>query len=137
MTVDLVSWLLEQIDWEEHRVGEAGPARLGWATYRGKDRSMDYTTAAAESGGQWVVDGVVTTPDSVLVVYDPAKQLAECAAKRRIIELHFTRSGTGGTWDTDPPAMCNECNALQPCDTVSLLALPYATRPGYREEWAD
>lgn len=63
-------------------------------------------------------------------------RLAECEAKRRIVGLH-----TPGDRDRD----CPECtdrdyrgSAGMPlvwCDTLRLLALPYAGRDGYREAW--
>lgn len=36
-------------------------------------------------------------------------------------ELHCVRSGTGGIWDTDPVAICNECSTPYPCDTLRIL----------------
>lgn len=71
--------------------------------------------------------------------------LREVEAKRRILDLHapvptfhhdqpqceycaslcHSRSGLG----------CDSPDAPYPCDTVRLLALPYADRPGYRDEW--
>jgi hypothetical protein len=62
--------------------------------------------------------------------YDPARVLAECEAKRRILDLH--RSGEvcdpcSGWLGTDPAA---------DCPTLRLLALPYADHPDYRAaEW--
>lgn len=66
----------------------------------------------------------------------PARMLAECAAKRRIVELHVRSAkdghicpssrGDGTLWSfLDDPA----------CDTLRLLALPYADHSDYREEW--
>lgn len=49
--------------------------------------------------------------------WDPARVLAECEAKRRILELHRDLV------DLDDRA------------TLRYLALPYADREGYREEW--
>jgi len=66
---------------------------------------------------------------------DPARVLAECEAKRRIVERH------GGTnWGAAPgdpyPMMCDECqDALWPCPTLRPLALPYADHPDYDESW--
>lgn len=51
--------------------------------------------------------------------------LRSCAAARKIISLHCVRSGTGGDWDTDPPAICNEDSDLWPCDTLRALAEGY------------
>jgi hypothetical protein len=63
------------------------------------------------------------------------RMFVDVDAKRQIIDLHCVRSGTGGTWDTDPPAICNECGTLHPCETLCLLAWPYAAHADYREEW--
>lgn len=71
-----------------------------------------------------------------IALNDPAYALAEIAAKRRIVALHAVRDGTGGDWDTDPPAMCAECNhELHPCQTLRLLAAPFAAQPGYDPAW--
>lgn len=50
------------------------------------------------------------------------RQLAECDAKRRIVQYHevkHRREGVGGF----------------NCFTAKTLALPYADHPDYREEW--
>lgn len=76
-----------------------------------------------------------------IVRWDPARVLAEVEAKRRILDLHapsadgseceycsnLCHSGSG-LWCPDP-------HAPYPCETVRLLALPYADQPGYLEEW--
>jgi hypothetical protein len=68
--------------------------------------------------------------------HDPARVLAEVAAKQAILEIHPGSTerdecpGCGawlsGTWATPPGAMC---------PVVAALAQPYAGRPGWREEW--
>jgi len=69
----------------------------------------------------------------------PSRVLAECEAKRRIVELHEPEGG-----DYGPGCfVCNDTNYLDgarlssgyPCDTLKLLALPYADHRDYREEW--
>lgn len=68
--------------------------------------------------------------------HDPARVLAECAAKRAIIELHFECR-----W-ASVPSGCSVCRTLSsipdtyPCRTVSHLATVYADHPDYRQEWA-
>lgn len=71
----------------------------------------------------------------------PARVLAECEVKRRIVDEHkptkpkySTRMergcltcGTAQGWDD----RANEAN----CNTLRLLALPYADHPEFREEW--
>jgi len=59
--------------------------------------------------------------------HDPAHVLAECEAKRRIVEFH------GPTAEPDP--LCSACNVAYPCETPVLLALPYASHRHYREGW--
>jgi hypothetical protein len=61
--------------------------------------------------------------------WDPARVLAECEAKRRVVELHRTDA-------TDPEVIvCAVCLYGPPCETLRLLALPYADHPDYRPEW--
>ena len=66
--------------------------------------------------------------------HDPARVLAECEAKRRIVEevvphLEHVESSAidGGMYDEDAP------HAQR--DLLRLLALPYTDHPDYREEW--
>jgi hypothetical protein len=58
--------------------------------------------------------------------WSPARVLAECEARRRIVEdylaqLDSHRSG----WDARTPRDL----------TLRALALPYADHPGYRDDW--
>jgi Family of unknown function (DUF6221) len=73
--------------------------------------------------------------------HDPARVLAEVDAKRRIIDDHKQ----GPRWNDKPdPVICYRCGDPpgydygymdSPCPTLRLLALPYADRPDYRDEW--
>lgn len=57
----------------------------------------------------------------------PERVLAECEAKRRIVEAH--RAWDENEWQSPPYFSA-------PMDEVlALLALPYADHPDYREEW--
>lgn len=68
------------------------------------------------------------------ICIDPRRVVAECDAKRRIIEEHH-RSGV----------TCPRCSLgtedgevvfeRDPCMTLRLLAPPYADHPDYRDEW--
>lgn len=60
--------------------------------------------------------------------HDPARVLAECKAKRRIVELHQAEDG-------QHPDFCGHDLRELPCPTLCLLALPYADHPDYRDEW--
>jgi hypothetical protein len=72
----------------------------------------------------------------------PARWLAECEAKRRIVELHSTERehqcpNEDGTSDyyNHLRGWAEEVEHPQVCPTLRLLALPYADSEGYREEW--
>lgn len=65
--------------------------------------------------------------------------LAEIDAKRRIMECH--EPWVAGNGDT----VCGRCGREHidgrpgghfPCQTLRLLALPYAAHPDYQSEWA-
>lgn len=55
--------------------------------------------------------------------------LAECEAKRKIVEEHRADHGS------DPCDAHNASFETVPCDTLRFLAAIYADHPSYREEW--
>jgi len=63
--------------------------------------------------------------------HDPARVLAECAARRAIVALHARYS--------ERYEGCSSCGSVAeygvdyPCDTLRALALPYADHPDYDE----
>jgi hypothetical protein len=90
-------------------------------------------------GDQWMTFAWASDPEPVDL--NQARLLAECDAKRRILELHartdfgLRRFGC---------VICNELEAAEgawgggdagPCDTIRALALPYADHRDYRDEW--
>jgi hypothetical protein len=116
--------------------------------------------AAEECGGNWSYDerAVVADREGDMVAvgsqdfmepergvhiarHDPARVLAEVDAKRELIKLHKSAKlsylpsrergcvtcSTAQAWD----AQANEAN----CQTLRLLALPYADHADYRDEW--
>lgn len=103
---DLVTWLLAQLDEDEQRAH-----------------------AAAEPfvhGDRTGMDGLHPQILSYVRQWVPARVLAEVDAKRRIIELY---SGTAQY----PDFSGGYDSAAE--DAIKLLAVPYADRPGYRDEW--
>lgn len=74
--------------------------------------------------------------------WDPARVLAECAAKRRIVEAHQSTSGAYTDETPETAVCCSECGSPLdnpvpwPCPTLRLVALPYASHSDYRKEWA-
>jgi Family of unknown function (DUF6221) len=77
-----------------------------------------------------ITDRLTAGPDDSRIahmyLWSPGRVLAECEAKRRIVEeylsqLNSHRSG----WDARAPRD----------HTIRALALPYADHPGYLAEW--
>ena len=58
--------------------------------------------------------------------WDPARVLAEVEAKRRILSSYTL-------FATDDPPVGTYASGLR--DAITLLAQPYADRPGFPEEW--
>ena len=134
---ELVEWLRAQLDKDE---------RIARAV---KDRSAPWD-------GQWMADGnsAVRTVNGHVLFYrhdsgplkpgladhaaewDPARVLREIDAKRQLLALHQEKQEQGYGSD-----LCTECGfgevgqSYYPCATLRLLALPYANRPGSREDW--
>lgn len=109
MTDELVAWLREQVDADE-RVAQA----------------------AADPECYFDMLSSSRAEEAFMFAFDPARVLAEVAAKRRIIDelerliivVGWTEEEHGG----------NDTESLR--DLLRLLASVYAGRPGWREEWA-
>ncbi|MFJ4712705.1 DUF6221 family protein [Streptomyces sp. NPDC088785] len=124
MTDDLVQWLGEQLDEDERiaRAATAGPwtqsgiGEYGW----GVAFSVPGAGVEANDSDQGRADA------DFIAAQDPARVLREIDAKRELLVWLVRKDDWAldndlWTWDSD--------------DALLLLALPYADRPGYREEW--
>jgi len=73
-----------------------------------------------------------------IVRWDPARALAEIAAKRRILERHanydFPYNPDDGPGDYAWTPSCDECHEPWPCLDVRDVAAPYADRKGWKDE---
>ena len=107
---DLVTWLRAQLDEDERYAREARPGP--WTA----DGGMVYVNHPT--------DEVVNYTESAehIARWDPARVLREVEAKRKIID-ELERCGP----TTDGHAGLRFA--------VQCLALPYADRSGYRDEW--
>ncbi|MFI0268589.1 DUF6221 family protein [Streptomyces luteogriseus] len=121
---ELVEWLRAQLD-EDERIARAatlgpwvqsGIGDYGWTVDFGRP-GAGVETADTEQG---LADA------DFIAAHNPARVLREIDAKRQLLALHAEGS-------TD--LFCAHCEHEPPCPTLRLLALPYADRPGYREEW--
>ncbi|MFE1748991.1 DUF6221 family protein [Streptomyces anandii] len=124
---DLVLWLRAQPDEDERIAREAGG--LAWS----RPEDPGDPAAIRDSKGERVVcdEGWPSEGQEVHIAeWDPARVLREIDAKRQIIALH-ARAHHQCVAEDGP----TQWHASDPCTTLRLLALPYADRPGYREEW--
>lgn len=143
---DLAAWLLAQIAEDERvcRLGQPYTTREdrfpddlpetdeGWA----KLSEMEETHTLAIHTAQCGYSMLEMSGDCTCGV--PARVLAECAAKRGIVELHGhqTERMVDG-----PIEACTECGSTDdspvdwPCRTLRLLAQPYVSRPGFDPAW--
>ncbi|MGY1602093.1 DUF6221 family protein [Geodermatophilus sp. SYSU D00815] len=108
-----------------------------------EDKRVAVDAAAAAGRAQWTAadaGGLARGATEHLLHHDPARTLAECAAKRRLVmacrdarpDLAFLGARPEGMADFPlPPADQHQLAAL----TLALLALPYADHHDYRPEW--
>lgn len=123
MTADLASWLLSD---EGPIAADEKVARA----LRGSTQIMGRVPDFYGAGGP--------AAEAFWRHFDPIRVLAECAAKRAIVERHrqHTRTDVFTTAvPADHPGYRRE-ERHHHCATLLDLAQPYAGRSGWREEWA-
>lgn len=151
---DLVRWLGEQLD-EDKRIAQAAIEAeflmcgrwLARGPYGDDDR---YGNIQSEQNEQIIEEDLLWPHVVHVAEWDPARILREIDAKRRIVRLHAITVEKADTTPFDPATgeprpdeydvTCSLCgwvsdDPASACLTLRLLALPYADRPGYREEW--
>jgi len=92
--------------------------------------------AAAERGGSHNGGGSFANDNYGCLLIDPVRVLAECEAKRRIVEAYIDTlamipTHVLGDGDEHPTVIAEEYEA----HILPALALPYADHPDYRDEW--
>jgi hypothetical protein len=128
---DLVTWYLAQLD-EDERVAKAASvlSKPPWSSRITRDPDGYVSGRIVDDRGYTVVHVEDQTPGSEeaehIARWDPARVLAEVDAKRQLLDW-LDRAD-------DKATDCDYFN-VNPDEAVRLLALPYADRPGYREEW--
>jgi hypothetical protein len=112
----LADFLLARIAEDEAAARHAPGSGRDWQALEGRDEWAVVENAtslvAAQSRDPWWARHIAR--------HDPARVLAECDAKRRIVQ--------------DMPFV-GECAAELLLRVGQILALPYAAHPDYREEW--
>ena len=135
---ELVRWLGEQLD-RDREIAVAAKRQVGddWGIGDepyGFILSDGDTVAYYEEAGS---DTAMSRAAAVHAAQHPRRiMLREIDAKRQLLALHQEKQEQGYGSD-----LCTECGfgevgqSYYPCATLRLLALPYANRPGYREDW--
>ncbi len=122
MTADLAGFLLDRIAEDEEAAREATPGRWSWSggtwNYLLADEGAGTSAAVVESDAPLYVS---VSDEEYIGRWQPARVLAECEAKRRIVEQQTMFR----------PDMLG----YRERQTLCLLALPYADHQAYREEW--
>ncbi len=77
--------------------------------------------------------------DEAAVARAATRVLTECAAKRRIVELHY-QDVVPGKFDLAEDRTCDrgwgDVAYTEDCTTLRALAAVYRDHPDYRQEWA-
>ena len=135
---DLIEFLRERLDEEEATAVEAGPAPWCWSGLDGDYPTLDSGTDACILTA-WVHgdDGgiVVERPDAAHIAYwDPARVLAEVAAKRAIIDgLSVFESRLD--LDGEPVGMIRTLTGRAYRLATLTLAQVYAEHPDFDPAW--
>ena len=126
--LSLTDFLMQRIA-EDEAVAQAAVDDDGGET-GGMEDSFDQLTGRAKWCGVEVIPKYGDDLARLIVrTAVPARVLAECETKRRIVELH-------DPVDDKPDGWCNRCDGDGwPCGTMAALALPYADHPAFRAEW--
>lgn len=121
---DIAAFLLARIAEDEQAIRLAGGEAPRWGTF---DNVIDCDCGEDHAYSSYLA-------------VDPARLLAECEAKRRIIELHGPEASV--MWlGTFPCRTCSydgdeETNWVNtPCPTLCALAAPYAAHPDFDAAW--
>jgi hypothetical protein len=128
---DLVQWLHDQLDKDETSAGQWHDLECDIHTHLGSG------LLAAVAASQMLED----VPGAVCDCGGPARALAEVQAKRQIIEIAPAHASAvdceHGCCHLPDEILAGTCPNYPPSELplLRLLALPYAGRPGYSEEW--
>jgi hypothetical protein len=126
---DLVDFVRAQLD-EDERVARAADAGRWLPEDKGitfEYRADDFHEGEAQA--RLVADSRANQEH--IACWWPARVRAEVDAKRRIVDQCAGLADMGFVGSEWPPGDMSELAA----QVLSMLALPYADQPGYRDEW--
>lgn len=128
---DIVTWLRAQLDVDERLARAAAATTDGGSTWAYRPTSAPRDFESVVDLGQRLVFAEVDRNESGfrptelehIARHDPARVLAEVAAKRQMLDEYERAFDEGGELHQTLVRI------------MKLLALPYAGREGYREGW--
>ena len=91
----------------------------------------DEGAAHAALPGPWRWENIGRPDGEHIARHAPDRVLAECAARRAIVEMH-----TGPHECPTPESSCGWCVDSDECDTCRAFALPYADHPDFDPAWS-
>jgi hypothetical protein len=127
----IVEFLEARIAEDERDANDATGA--SWVVLPGVDVSMVNIDARLVRDDKWKfgrLGHIATTSHDAayaehIARWDPARVVAECAAKRAILDQHERAH-----------RVCVTCEREFPCPTLEIMAAVYSDHPDYDEEWA-
>jgi hypothetical protein len=138
MTLDLTEWLRAQLDEDEREVSDHLCVNCGIPVIplRSAVGVFGYSHDGRSGSAAWQGVRCPGSLTGATPVQDPARVLREIDAKRQIVRAYgdaVTSFGSTEVGTMTHELMTGSVNSLR--YTLQLLALPYADRPGYKEEW--
>lgn len=130
VAVNLTTWLLEQIADDEAAALDVGGPDDEWYSYFRDIKGRRLLQGVTESDPQFdesdVFYAATKRHAAHIVRYDPARVLAEVAAKRALVEIHSALAADDSEYSGW---------RLMAVNSLRALAIPYANRPGFRDDW--
>lgn len=134
--VTITEFLLARIAEDEAVARAASEGRVWTWSESGEVLLSDHE---GEYGRECIIDTEGANPPSAdtagahIARHDPARVLARCKADRQLLELH----GDNGTIPGRYELRCFADDHEYPCDTLKIMALPYADHPDYHPGWRE
>ena len=142
MTTTLTAFLLARIAEDEavaRSATQGSPSGDGYGPWRESfDGDRPAVSVFGYPGDRVIVRFDEYTDQDHVIRWQPERVLAECEAKRRIVDDRTY--ATEELRPTDTPGRFDRVQVRVPYaiddeELLGLLALPYADHPDYRQEW--
>ncbi|MEV8124094.1 DUF6221 family protein [Streptomyces sp. NPDC085944] len=136
MNDEFLQWLREQLDDDERTARAVGSEQWHPRYVDSANDQPDTATVSLPDGSDVAVMERYSYADAEHIArHDPARVLAEVEAKRGVLRQYIdlreqVRNPVSAENRSRARALQGEIG-----DILRLLALPYADRPGYRDEW--